>query len=124
MLFQEISSLFPKNMTEKTSESRKQKKFLKFHCRLKLESILEKRTRRSIAYLLISTEAAADVKVMKAFREIEGVEEAYRIYGIWDVVAKIKAATVDKLKEIVTWRLRRLEGVRSAQTLIVSEGTK
>ena len=64
------------------------------------------------------------MKVIKALKEIDGVEEAYMVYGIWDVVAKIKAATVDKLKEIVTWRLRRLDGVRSAQTLIVSEGTK
>lgn len=76
-----------------------------------------------IAYVLISTEVAAGVKVIEALQEIDGVEEAYRVYGIWDVVAKIEAATVDKLKEIVTLRLRRLDGVRSAQTLIVSEGT-
>lgn len=67
---------------------------------------------------------ATDRKVIEALKEIEAVEEAYRIYGIWDVVARIEAPTVAKIKEIVTSRLRRLDGVRSTQTMIVSEGTK
>ncbi len=86
--------------------------------------ILRKRTSGLTAFVLINTEAAASKKVMEALKEIDAVEEAYWVYGIWDIVARIEVATVDKLKEIVSWRLRRLDGVRSTQTMILSDGTK
>jgi len=38
-------------------------------------------------------------------------------------VAKVEADSMDKLKEIVTWKIRRLERVRSTLTMIVVEGT-
>jgi len=34
------------------------------------------------------------------------------VYGVYDVVAKVEANTMDKLKEIVTWHVRRLDKVR------------
>lgn len=86
--------------------------------------VLKKRTSGLTAFVLINTDAAASKRVMEALKEIDAVEEAYRVYGIWDIVARIEAATVDKLKEIVSWRLRRLNGVRSTQTMIVSDGTE
>ena len=54
-------------------------------------------------------------------QNIEGVEEAYSVYGVYDVVAKIEADSMDKLKEIITWRIRRLNKVRSTLTMIVIE---
>jgi DNA-binding Lrp family transcriptional regulator len=38
-------------------------------------------------------------------------------------VAKVEAESMDKLKEIVTWKIRRLDKVRSTLTMIVVEGT-
>jgi len=52
------------------------------------------------------------------------VKEAYMVYGVYDVVAKVEADTMDKLKEIVTWHVRRLDKVRSTLTMIVIEATK
>ena len=52
---------------------------------------------------------------------MEGVEEASAVYGVYDIVARVKADTMDKLKEIVTWRIRRLDKVRSTLTMIVVE---
>jgi DNA-binding Lrp family transcriptional regulator len=52
---------------------------------------------------------------------VEGVVEAYAVYGVYYVVAKIKADSMDKLKEIVTWHVRRLDKVRSTLTMIVVE---
>jgi DNA-binding Lrp family transcriptional regulator len=58
---------------------------------------------------------------MKTIKKVEGVQEAYAVYGVYDVVAKIGASTMDKLKEIVTWHVRRLDKVRSTLTMIVVE---
>jgi DNA-binding Lrp family transcriptional regulator len=52
---------------------------------------------------------------------VEGVDESFAVYGVYDIVARVKADTMDKLKEIVTWRIRRLDKVRSTLTMIVVE---
>ena len=74
-----------------------------------------------IAFVLINTEIESESEVLEALKKIDAVEEAYMVYGVHDVVAKVKADTMDKLKEIVTWRLDK---VRSTLTMIVIEETK
>jgi len=74
-----------------------------------------------VAFVLINTEIGAEADVVKELRKIEGVEEAYTVYGVYDIVAKIRANSMDKLKEIVTWHIRRLNKVRSTLTMIVME---
>jgi DNA-binding Lrp family transcriptional regulator len=74
-----------------------------------------------IAFVLVNTEIGSENEVMKTIKKVEGVVEAYAVYGVYDVVAKIKADSMDKLKEIVTWHVRRLDKVRSTLTMIVVE---
>jgi DNA-binding Lrp family transcriptional regulator len=52
---------------------------------------------------------------------MEFVTETYMVYGVYDIVATVKADTMDKLREIVTWNLRSLNKVRSTLTMIVIE---
>jgi len=77
-----------------------------------------------IAFVLINTEIGSENEVLAALKKIDAVKEAYMVYGVYDVVAKVKAETMDKLKEIVTWHVRRLDKVRSTLTMIVIEETK
>jgi len=49
------------------------------------------------------------------------MQEAYMVYGVYDVVAKVEADTMDKLKEIITWHVRRLDKVRSTLTMLVTQ---
>ena len=77
-----------------------------------------------MAFVLINTEIGSESEVLAALKKIEAVKEAYMVYGVYDVVAKVKADTMDKLKEIVTWHVRRLDKVRSTLTMIVIEATK
>jgi len=76
-----------------------------------------------IAFVLINAEIGSEEEVLNSLKDVEGVEEAYIVYGVYDIVAKIKAETMDKLKDVVTWRIRRLNKVRSSLTMIVVEGT-
>jgi DNA-binding Lrp family transcriptional regulator len=77
------------------------------------------------AFVLINTEIGSEADVLKDLRKIEGVEEAHSVYGVYDIIAKVSAESMDKLKEIVTWRIRRLDKVRSTLTMIiVEESTK
>ncbi len=43
------------------------------------------------------------------------------VYGVYDLVAKVEAETMDKLKQVVAPNVRRLSKVRSTLTMIVTE---
>jgi DNA-binding Lrp family transcriptional regulator len=73
------------------------------------------------AYVLVNTEIGSEGDVLTAVKKVDGVQEAYTVYGVYDIVAKIGAESMDKLKEIVTWNIRRLDKVRSTLTMIVIE---
>ncbi|UCE95263.1 MAG: Lrp/AsnC ligand binding domain-containing protein [Candidatus Bathyarchaeota archaeon] len=74
-----------------------------------------------VAFVLINTEIGSESEVLNTLKGVEGVKEAYAVYGVYDVIAKIAATSMDKLKEIVTWQVRRLDKVRSTLTMIVVE---
>jgi DNA-binding Lrp family transcriptional regulator len=73
------------------------------------------------AYVLINVESGSEDDVLKELKTTEGVEEAYFSYGVYDLITKIKADTMDKLKDMVTRRIRTLSKVRSTLTLIMME---
>jgi len=71
---------------------------------------------------LINSEIGAEEELLKELKEIENVKEAYSVYGVYDIIVKVEADTMERLKEIVTWKIRRLDKVRSTLTMIVMEG--
>ena len=73
------------------------------------------------AFVLINTEIGSEADVLKDLKKVEGVDEAFAIYGVYDLIARVRADTVGKLKEVITRHIRRLDKVRSTSTLIVSE---
>lgn len=75
-----------------------------------------------VAFVLVNAEIGSEEEVLKSLQGVEGVKEAYIVYGVYDIVAKIQADTMDKLKDVVTWHIRRLNKVRSSLTMIVVEG--
>ncbi len=75
----------------------------------------------AIAFVLINAEIGGEEEVLQEIKKVEGVQEAYTVYGVYDIVAKIEAETMDKLKEVVTWSIRRINKVRSTLTMIVIE---
>ena len=73
----------------------------------------------AMAFVLINVESGADAEVLQAIKKISNVKEAYQVYGVYDIVTKVEAESMDKLKDIVTNRIRRLDKVRSTLTTIV-----
>lgn len=74
-----------------------------------------------MAFLLINTELGAENELVNELKTIENVKEVYPVYGVYDIVAKVAADTVEKVKDTITWKIRRLEKVRSTLTMIVVE---
>ena len=75
-----------------------------------------------MAFVLINADLGAEEDLVKQLKDIPNVEEVYVVYGVYDIVAKVKSDTMDKVKETITWKVRRLDRVRSTLTMIVGEG--
>jgi DNA-binding Lrp family transcriptional regulator len=73
------------------------------------------------AFVCITTEPASMVEVLKEVKAVEGVEEAEMVYGVYDIIAKVKGETMDKLKQIITEHIRRIDKVRTTLTMMVVE---
>jgi DNA-binding Lrp family transcriptional regulator len=73
------------------------------------------------AYVLFTVGSGAEDQVHKVLQKIEGVQEVNVSYGVYDLVAKIKTDSMEQLKELVSYRLRRIDNVRSTLTLILAE---
>ena len=71
------------------------------------------------AFVFINTEPASMPEVLKEVKAVEGVEEAEMVYGVYDIVAKVKAETMDQLKQLITFKIRMLANVLTTQTLLV-----
>jgi len=74
-----------------------------------------------LTFIFINAEIGSEDEALKQLRRIEDVKEAYGVYGVYDIVAKVEAETIDKLKEVITSKVRRLRWVRSTLTMMVIE---
>ncbi len=74
------------------------------------------------AFVFMNIDAGAENDVLKSLREVPEVKESYFVYGVYDIVAKIETDSMDRLKEVITRKVRGLDKIRSTLTTIVSEG--
>ena len=71
------------------------------------------------AYLLLNVETGTEEEVMNNLKPLQEVKEARMVYGVYDIVVRVEAETMEELKNIVSWTIRRLDRVRSTMTMIV-----
>ncbi len=75
----------------------------------------------SRAYVLLTVESGEEDNVLNELAKIKGVEESYFSYGVYDIIVKVKAESMETLKKLVTNKIRSLNQVRSTLTLITVE---
>jgi Lrp/AsnC family transcriptional regulator for asnA, asnC and gidA len=76
----------------------------------------------SKAYVLLNVESGTEEAVLKQLQQISIVEEAHISYGVYDLIIKVHSDTMDKMKEDISHKIRKIKQVRSTLTLIIVEG--
>ena len=76
------------------------------------------------AIVLIQTEIGAESRVLEELINIPEVKEVYIVYGTYDVVAKIEADTLERIREVITDKIRKLKDIRTTVTMIIVEERK
>ena len=72
----------------------------------------------SIAYTLINSETGYEAEVIEELKKLPGVQEIYQLYGVYDIIIKLEAESLEELKETMLFRVRKLERVKTTLTLI------
>ena len=76
----------------------------------------------STAYVLINCDLGSEEFVISELKSIEGVIEVHGTFGAYDILAKVQADLVEKLRETITWKIRKIVKIRSTLTLMGIEG--
>jgi DNA-binding Lrp family transcriptional regulator len=75
------------------------------------------------AYVLLNTEIGAESQVLKALKKIDGVKEAHSLWGVYDIIANVKADSMEKLKFIITTGIKKIDRINNKLTMIITDET-
>jgi DNA-binding Lrp family transcriptional regulator len=69
------------------------------------------------AYVLINVNLGCEIEVLEALRNVQGFEEAFYVFGDYDMIAKVTANTMEELNQTVS-QVRKLANIKSTATII------
>lgn len=72
----------------------------------------------AIAFVLLGVNLGTEEEVVARLRGVEGVKEAYQIFGAYDVIARLEAESTEKVRNILQERIRKVDNIRSTLTLM------
>jgi DNA-binding Lrp family transcriptional regulator len=74
------------------------------------------------AYVLINCDLGSEDDIIRELRKMPETIEVSGVYGVYDIIAKVSSDSMEKLRETITWHVRKIDKVRSTLTMIVIEG--
>ena len=72
----------------------------------------------TIAYVLINCELGAEETIMEKLNEIEQVKEVFGTIGTHDMMIKLDTENFEKVREIVSRTIQKIEKIRTISTLV------
>jgi len=70
------------------------------------------------AFVLVNCDLGSEEAIIDDLKHIESVKEVHSTLAAYDIIAKIESPEREKLRETITWNIRKLEHVRSTLTLM------
>ncbi len=71
------------------------------------------------AFVLMNAELGKENDIVNEIKKIPNVKEVYPVYGVYDVLMIIESASMDALRETITSKVRKLDGIKSTLTIII-----
>ena len=77
------------------------------------------------AYVLLNSDLGTDESIINEVKQIlaeENIEyEVQGVYGVYDIVLKLSSNDAEKLRAIITNKIRKISKVQSTLTMMVIE---
>jgi len=71
-----------------------------------------------MAFVLCVTDAGMEREVMEQLVELDEVDEAFVLYGEYDVIAKVHVPELNMLDKFITQKMRSIKEVQMTSTMI------
>jgi DNA-binding Lrp family transcriptional regulator len=73
------------------------------------------------AFLFINVQFLFIDDVMNKLKEIPKIVDVYKVQGTYDIIARVHSDTEEKLKELVSERIRRIDSIVGTITVIIAK---
>jgi DNA-binding Lrp family transcriptional regulator len=73
------------------------------------------------AFLLANIEFSIGDEIMTKLRNMPEVVDVYRVQGMYDIIAKVELDNEEDLKELVSERIRKIEGITGTVTIMIAQ---
>jgi len=78
------------------------------------------------AYVLLNSDLGSDETIISKIKEILDKEENIKyevqgVYGVYDIVLKVSSDNSEKLRGVITNKIRKISKVQSTLTMMVIE---
>jgi len=70
------------------------------------------------AYVLINCDIGSEEDVISHLKTVDGVKEVHGTFGAYDIIAEIESDNKENLRDAITWKIRKIERIRSTLTLM------
>ena len=74
----------------------------------------------ALGFVLVKVEPGGEGAVRRALEKVEGLAEAFPLFGEYDFIVKVEARDFDELGRRIIQGIRSIKGVRSTETLTVT----
>jgi DNA-binding Lrp family transcriptional regulator len=71
------------------------------------------------AYVLIKAAVGKEEKVLREVLALTVTEEAHKVFGPYDIVAEVRGRDMETLVEVITEKVRAIEGIVDTQSILV-----
>jgi DNA-binding Lrp family transcriptional regulator len=72
------------------------------------------------AFILINVNLGCEAEILKAVKKVTGFDEAFYVFGDYDIIVRVTVSTVDELNHAVS-QIRKLGNVKLTSTMITRE---
>ena len=76
------------------------------------------------AFLFINAELLFIEDVINKLEEVPEIVGVYKVQGIYDILVRVNSDTEEKLKELVSERIRRIDRITGTVTVIIAKETE
>jgi DNA-binding Lrp family transcriptional regulator len=74
------------------------------------------------AFVLINCELGSEEEIISELKTFSDVKDVQGTFGAYDIIAKISSESVEKIRETISLKIRKIEKIHSTLTLTKIEG--
>ena len=72
------------------------------------------------AFVLLTASLGAERSVFESLKTMPNIKEADMLYGVYDIIVDVEAESLSELKDVINYKIRRMDDVDSSVTMIVN----